>query len=392
MTRCVFLTHSAADSGAEQSLVTTLSLWPSDEEVPLLVLAEEGPIADKARARSISTLVCPLDVGAGSLRREEAGVRRALSGLMSLVRVAPAMRRVLRAQNADVVVAFSIKSLVYGLLAGRWAGAKVVWSVHDRVSADYFPRAFVPVLRYVVPRLVDAVTVNSRSTLDTLRPGRTPTLVATPAITLDGRTFDPPGHPLRTIVMLGRLAPWKAQDNFLRAFAQVFAGSPVRALVVGGPLFGEHAYEASLRKLALELGLVDQVVFTGHVDDPWSYLLHADVLVHCSRSPEPFGQVVVQGMWARCAVVASSPGGPAEVITDDEDGLLVPCGDVAALAGALRRLRDETGLASRLAGAARETASAYDGEPGAAGLASWLTALHRGDLEARQVHSSQVEQ
>jgi hypothetical protein len=65
---------------------------------------------------------------------------------------------------------------------------------------------------------------------------------------------------------------------------------------------------------------------------------------------------------------------------------------VAALAGALRRLRDETGLAPRLAGAARETASAYDGEPGAAGLASWLTAVHRGDLEARQVHSSQVEQ
>lgn len=377
MTRTVFLTHSAADSGAEQTTVSLLAEWPTDAPAPVLVLGEEGPISARAERAGVRTVVLPLDPRARTLRRAERGPLRVVGALLRLVRDVPRTARLLRELDAGAVVATSLKALVYGVPAARLARLPVVWSLHDRVSGDYFPRGLVPVLRHVVPRLVDGVVVNSRSTAETVRPRRRPSLVLTPSVPLDPRPFAAPGDAVRTVVVLGRLAPWKGQDLFLRAFAHAFGATTTRALVVGGALFGEDDFERRLRELALELGIDGQVSFTGHVDDPWSVLVDADVLVHCSRTPEPFGQVVVQGMWARCAVVATRPGGPAEVVTDGVDGLLVRCDDLTGLQGALVRLRDDADLRSRLAEAGRETAARYAAEQRGPVLNAWLADVAR---------------
>ena len=78
--------------------------------------------------------------------------------------------------------------------------------------------------------------------------------------------------------------------------------------------------------------------FRGFRPDMGSELERVDAMIHASVIPEPFGQVVIEGMAAGLAVVASDAGGPAEVITHEVDGLLYPPGDVAALAVLLRRL------------------------------------------------------
>ena len=102
-----------------------------------------------------------LDPGAGSTNRQERSFGRLAGAVTGLLRHASKVRRVLRDRSADVVVAISLKSLVFGWLAGRRAGAKVVWSLHDRVDRRYFPWFLVPVLRYLVPRMVDGIMVNS---------------------------------------------------------------------------------------------------------------------------------------------------------------------------------------------------------------------------------------
>ena len=79
-------------------------------------------------------------------------------------------------------------------------------------------------------------------------------------------------------------------------------------------------------------------MFTGHRDDVEAELAGLDVLLHASRLPEPFGQVVVEGMAAGLPVVATDGGGPRELITDGVDGVLVPADEPAALAAAVRAL------------------------------------------------------
>ncbi len=384
--KVAFLSHTGADSGAEQATVATLAHWPDDAVRPLLLLARPGPIEDRARNRQVECVVVPLDAGVASVRRGERSVRRLLSGVLGLVRHSGEVRRELERRSVDVVVATSVKALVFALLAGRRTGATVVWSLHDRVHRGYFPWFAVLPLRYLAPRVVDGVVVNSRSTLATIRPGRTPALVSTPAVDLDPREFAPPGDEVRKVVMLGRLTPWKGQDLFLRAFARAFAGTTTEAYVVGGALFGEDAYADELRRLAEDLGVADRVHLTGHVEDPWDWLVDADVLAHCSRIPEPFGMVVLQGLWARCAVVATEPGGAAEGITAGHDGMLVPCDDEPAMAAALRRLRLDRDLRVRLAAAGRQTAAGYDPTESADSLASWLTSL-RAQMRSAKVRS-----
>ncbi len=162
-----------------------------------------------------------------------------------------------------------------------------------------------------------------------------------------------------TLGMVGRLAPWKGQDVFLRAFAAAFDDSSTRARIVGSALFGEEDYAADLRVLADELGIADRVTFVGFTADVEDELAGFDVLVHASVVPEPFGQVIVEGMAAGLAVVASDAGGPREIITDGVDGLLVEPGDPYALGRALRRLADDPALRSRLGAAALTRAADF---------------------------------
>ena len=90
--------------------------------------------------------------------------------------------------------------------------------------------------------------------------------------------------------MLGRIAPWKGQDLFLRAFAEAFPGGEESAVLIGSPMFGEQDYERSLHELVdRRSGLGERVRFRGFQEDVWPELAQLDVLVHASTIPEPFG-------------------------------------------------------------------------------------------------------
>ena len=159
--------------------------------------------------------------------------------------------------------------------------------------------------------------------------------------------------------MLGRIAPWKGQDLFIRAFADAFGAGSERAVIIGTPMFGEDDFEASLRKLAQELGLAGRVEFRGFREDIWRELASLDVLVHASLIPEPFGQVVLEGMAAGLPALAPDEGGPAEVIEDGRTGVLFASRDERALAAAMRALNTDAERRARLGAAAGEAAAAY---------------------------------
>jgi glycosyltransferase involved in cell wall biosynthesis len=150
--------------------------------------------------------------------------------------------------------------------------------------------------------------------------------------------------------------------------------------VVGEALFGEQEYAMRLRGLAGELGIAGRVEFRGFRADVPAELAAMDVLVHCSTVPEPFGQVVAEGMAAGLPVVATAAGGPAEIIRHDVDGLLHPLGDAAELAAALRRLAADPGLRQRLGRCARASARRYAPEV----VARDVMAVYRGVLDRRR--------
>lgn len=159
------------------------------------------------------------------------------------------------------------------------------------------------------------------------------------------------------VLALGRLVYKKGFGILLDAWPQVHAQHPhARLVIVGdGDLRGE------LQAQARQLGVNDQVIFTGQLDRARTadMLSAADVFVvpsvrDQSGNVDGLPNTLLEGMGAARPIVASRLAGIPQVITDGVHGLLVPEKDSDALARSINLLLDDRGLAHRLGAAARQ--------------------------------------
>jgi phosphatidyl-myo-inositol alpha-mannosyltransferase len=169
----------------------------------------------------------------------------------------------------------------------------------------------------------------------------------------------PPG---RRILWVNRLDPQKGFPVAVRAFADLASDLDEVWLVVAGDGRDRDAVDllpGLARERVLMLGRVE------HADLP---PLHAasDVFVSPAVGQESFGIVLVEAMAAGLPVVASDIEGYREIVRRGIEGLLVPPGDPAALAGAIRRVLGEPALARRLSEAGRARAGQFSWETVAA--------------------------
>ena len=158
----------------------------------------------------------------------------------------------------------------------------------------------------------------------------------------------------KVVGMVGRVEPWKGQAYFIRAMLQATRRFPdLKALVVGQVEPHARVYYEELLQLVEELGLSDKVVFTGFRSDLPRLLRGLDLLVHSSVDPEPFGRVIIEGMAAGVPVIGMDAGAVPEIIEDGVSGVLVPPGDVEALANTVCSLLASPDRSRRLAQEAR---------------------------------------
>ena len=162
------------------------------------------------------------------------------------------------------------------------------------------------------------------------------------------------GVPTGTVlfVFAGRLVGWKGMAVAVRALAEpVLREVSAKLLIIGnGP------ERSRLDALAHELNVTTRLIFHDPVphDSLPSYYAAADVGVFPSIGDEAFGITIAEAMSCGKPVIASHIGGIPEVVGNEETcGLLVPPGDVTALAQAMRRLADDTGMRARIGTAAR---------------------------------------
>lgn len=173
----------------------------------------------------------------------------------------------------------------------------------------------------------------------------------------NGVDATPQRPPLRdppTALFAGRLIDTKGVQVLLRAFARVNAALPAARLVIAG----QGAYLPNLSALADDLGISARVEFTGFLDPPVleQKAAAAWVQVVPTLNAEPFGLVAAEAAMRGTAVIASGSGGLAEIVRPEHTGLLVPPGDVNALANALLRLLSDRAECERMGGAARQVA------------------------------------
>ena len=142
------------------------------------------------------------------------------------------------------------------------------------------------------------------------------------------------------LLALGRFHRNKAFDILIEAMAEL----PGAHLW----LAGDGPLRSRLESLAASKGVGDRVRFLGWRDDVSALFANADVLA-CPSRVEPFGNIVIESWAHNVPVIAAWATGPAALINDGRDGLLVPSDDSGALAAAIRRLIDDADFAATLA-------------------------------------------
>jgi glycosyltransferase involved in cell wall biosynthesis len=157
------------------------------------------------------------------------------------------------------------------------------------------------------------------------------------------------------VVMAGMVMPWKGQHVLLAAAREVLKTTPnARFVIVGEAPSGAERYAKELAGMRFGYSVEDAVTFVGYRDDIPAVMQAADVVVHASTSPEPFGRVVIEGMVMEAVVIATAIGAPPEIIEDGVSGFLVPPSDPHALAEKIVvTLRDDA-LRKRIGRRARE--------------------------------------
>lgn len=257
-----------------------------------------------------------------------------------LVRLAHTLR-------ADVVHTHLVHADVYGGLAARLRGARLVSTKHNDDPFRAGPFRFVERgLGRIADRVVTITDSLRRFTIE--RVGVPAGKVETIHYGLDrlpDAWGENPPHRVpegsRVVLAIARLTPQKGIDVAVRAVPAL----PEDTVLV---VLGEGPERPVLERLAGDLDVESRVFLPGRVPDVAAWLGRASTLVHPARW-EGFGLGVLEAMLARLPVVATRVSSLPELVADGETGYLVPSGDPQALAAALTRAleRPELGEAGR---------------------------------------------
>ncbi|SCG68623.1 glycosyltransferase family 4 protein [Micromonospora coxensis] len=354
--RILHVSHTGHRGGAELALARMLTAGPPWEAG--LCCPPGGDAFDGLPGHGVAVeqRLPQLPVG-GTRSRSPLLAARYLATLRAAAR---ALRRSPLFDRADLVHANTAAAAIIAALARQGRPVPVVVHLRDLVTPESLGRfGYAAFTRLALPHAA-GVIANSHTTLESATdrlPAGLPRAVLQSPSGLHSRVTEPHVRPeVRVIGMVGRLQRWKGQHVFLRAFADCFRGTDVRARLAGAPLFEEAAYAEELRLLAADLGIAEQVTFTGHVDDVAGFIDSVDVLVHASVKPEPLGQTVLQGLARAKSLIATEGGGPSEWIRSGVNGLLVPPDRPEALAAAMRKLAGSREMRWELAAGAARTA------------------------------------
>lgn len=152
------------------------------------------------------------------------------------------------------------------------------------------------------------------------------------------------------VLSLGRVVEAKNYPLLVEAFEMLLRDFPRAKCVIAGD--GPMREEVAAR--IKELGLAGSVALPGARRDTAELLAAADLFV-LSSVREGLPVSLLEAMAAGTPVVTTDVGGVGDAVRDGENGLLVPSGDAAALAGAMRRILADPDLASAITAEASMT-------------------------------------
>ncbi len=360
--RVMFLARNVAVGGAERAFVNLVNNIASLRPHVALLRHRGGLLPELDSQIPVYALDAPL---AGSHITADTLEATPLGSALQLVVEMFRLAKAIDTSGCTVVSSFLMRSHLVALLVKAFLrpDIRVVLNIHEHMSQSatfLYPRrrdrwAMRLITRHLFPSADRIVVVAEALRSDLISNyGLDPSLISTMYNPVDeerikqmalGKVDWVATEPRSdyTVCAVGRLVPLKGYDMLLRAVAIARTQLDIRVALVG-----DGECRQALHDLAKALGIGEHVHFAGWEGNPWRYVAQADVLALSSHT-EAFPSVIAEAMVLGVPVVAMEcSAGVREVVDGGRAGVLVPAGDVGALADALVRALTDADLRTTL--------------------------------------------
>jgi len=325
--------------GAEQSLLSLVSALDRDYFYPIIIVTDDkGPLFKRLKELNIETIVMPLN----RLRWKN-----------PFPFIITVFKLVILIRQRKISLIHSNIGSTNQYLAVAAIIARIPMVSHLR--AIITKQMYWEYLFFLPNNFIANSNASRSSIFPYLRKGQKCVVIHN-AINLDWFVPGIKGREIREqygisddaplVGVAGRLIPEKGQSLFIDAFKEISQENPhLFALIVGGTeLDGSQSYLDCLKQKVKEYSLENRIIFTGFIEDIASIYACIDLLVVPSQYEESFGRVLIEAMAMEKPVIATNVGGIPEIVVDGKTGLLVPLGDINALAESMIKLADNAKL------------------------------------------------
>jgi glycosyltransferase involved in cell wall biosynthesis len=246
------------------------------------------------------------------------------------------LRRLIKTERINIVHAHGKGAGFYGRLASLGLNAKTVYTLHGFHCEHYrpwFKHAYLAIEKLLVLITDQTIAVSEGEKEQAERAGIL--IQGKHSVILNGIAFDAIEAPRPNRYVMGTLSRncyQKGLEFLLEAVATAKKKCPdLICRVAGGTPKGEETYEAALEKKAHDLGVVDNIVFLGEINDIAGFFSELDLYISTSRW-EGLPTAIIESFASRVPVVATDVVGNRDLVKNNETGVLVATENSAAIA------------------------------------------------------------
>jgi glycosyltransferase involved in cell wall biosynthesis len=350
--KTVLFVHQSADLyGSDRVLLALVTKLDREKFLPIVLLPVDGPLVAELVAAGIEHHVLPITC----LSRATLSLRGLLCLPANLIKSMRAINHVLKGRHVDLVHSNTL-AVLSGAIWARWYRIPHVWHVHEIIL---HPKLVRKVYALLLSGFADCIICVSRATKENLLQDK-PALARKIQVVWNGleRNTNVDADAVRQyrhyldltdgevlVALLGRINRLKGQRILVEAAGILWRQGicNLRFVIVGSVVPGQEHFLNTLQQAISESPAKQCFVLQPFTQNVWSIWDACDIAVIPSTEPESFGMVALEAMAASKPVIAANHGGLAEIVVQDETGLLVPPGDAAALAVAIKRLVADDG-------------------------------------------------
>ena len=337
----LFLLSSSELYGSGRIVLQVLRLYQREGFNPIVVVTGPGQLVPILEAEGFAVYIQNL----GILRRKYVSPAGLLNRLSKNLKAYRFLTSLHHKYEFELVYSNTLAVIVGAYWAKRHKISHI-WHIHEILLN---PKSLVKLLATSLDSTTPQAIAVSQAVADQWQPllKKTKVQVIHNGIPYDEFLEDFPsakkelGLPEDQVIvgMIGRINPWKGQLYFLEIAEKIAAKDPKTHFVfVGDPFPGYEPILEELRKRVKDKKLETRVTYLGFRDDIPRVMNALDIFVLPSTSPDPFPTVILEAMASAKPVVATYPGGSAEMVVDGKTGFLIPGGNVDLAAEILEKL------------------------------------------------------